>query len=65
VLPSAGGGAAEASATIEPERADIEAALDRNEGVVARAARDLGLSRQSLYRRMEKLGIATGATDGR
>jgi transcriptional regulator of acetoin/glycerol metabolism len=27
--------------------------------VVARAARDLGLTRQSLYRRMEKLGIAT------
>jgi len=33
--------------------------------VIAKAARDLGLSRQSLYRRMEKLGIATGATDGR
>jgi transcriptional regulator of acetoin/glycerol metabolism len=25
--------------------------------VVAHAARDLGLSRQALYRRMEKLGI--------
>jgi transcriptional regulator of acetoin/glycerol metabolism len=44
----------------EPGRAEIEQALARAEGVVARAARDLGLSRQSLYRRMEKLGIDGG-----
>ena len=43
----------------EPDRAEIELALARSGGVVARAARDLGLTRQSLYRRMEKLGIAT------
>ena len=43
----------------EPGRAEIELALARSGGVVARAARDLGLTRQSLYRRMEKLGIAT------
>jgi DNA-binding NtrC family response regulator len=42
----------------EPDRGEIERALSRAEGVVARAARDLGLTRQSLYRRMEKLGIA-------
>ena len=42
----------------EPDRAEIELALARAGGVVARAARDLGLTRQSLYRRMEKLGIA-------
>ncbi len=41
----------------EPHRAEIEEALDRADGVVARAARNLGLSRQSLYRRMEKLGM--------
>jgi DNA-binding NtrC family response regulator len=41
----------------EPGRGDIEAALDRSEGVIARAASELGLSRQALYRRMEKLGI--------
>ena len=35
------------------------------DGVVAHAARDLGLSRQSLYRRMEKLGIETGDREGR
>ncbi|MGH8179472.1 MAG: sigma-54-dependent transcriptional regulator [Steroidobacteraceae bacterium] len=39
------------------DRAAIEQALERAEGVVAHAARDLGLSRQALYRRMEKLGI--------
>ena len=41
----------------EPERADIEAALARAGGVIAQAAADLGLSRQALYRRMERFGI--------
>jgi transcriptional regulator with GAF, ATPase, and Fis domain len=41
----------------EPDRREVEQALARAGGVVARAARDLGLSRQALYRRMEKLGI--------
>jgi DNA-binding NtrC family response regulator len=40
------------------ERADIEQALAAAGGVVARAARSLGLSRQALYRRMEFYGIA-------
>ncbi len=39
------------------DRATIEAALGRAQGVVAQAARELGLSRQALYRRMEKLGL--------
>ena len=42
----------------EPDRGAIEAALQRNGGVVAQAAADLGLSRQALYRRMDRLGIA-------
>jgi DNA-binding NtrC family response regulator len=41
----------------EPDRAAIEAALARAGGVIAQAAADLGLSRQALYRRMEKLSI--------
>ncbi len=49
---------AEGAAQEEPDRGEIELALERAGGVIARAARDLGLSRQSLYRRMEKLGIA-------
>ena len=39
------------------ERARIESALLDAEGSVSRAAEALGLSRQALYRRMEKLGI--------
>jgi DNA-binding NtrC family response regulator len=38
-------------------REDIEGALDRHAGNVTKAAGELGLSRQALYRRMEKLDI--------
>ena len=41
------------------DRTTIEQALARAQGVVAQAARELGLSRQALYRRMEKLGLKT------
>jgi DNA-binding NtrC family response regulator len=41
----------------EPDRAGIEAALARAGGVVAQAAAELGLSRQALYRRMDRFGI--------
>ena len=41
----------------EPDRASIEAALERHGGIVAQAAAELGLSRQALYRRLERLGI--------
>ena len=41
----------------EPDRATIEDALARNGGIVAQAAAELGLSRQALYRRLERLGI--------
>ena len=41
----------------EYDRATIEAALDRAGGVLAQAASELGLSRQALYRRLERLGI--------
>jgi DNA-binding NtrC family response regulator len=39
------------------DRATLEAALVKAKGVVAQAARELGVSRQGLYRRMEKWGI--------
>jgi DNA-binding NtrC family response regulator len=50
---------AAAQATPDPEldRATIEAALARAGGIVSQAATELGLSRQALYRRMERLGI--------
>jgi len=41
----------------EPDAESIIRALDLAGGVVARAARNLGMSRQALYRRMEKFGI--------
>jgi DNA-binding NtrC family response regulator len=41
----------------ELDRETIEAALSRAGGVVSQAATELGLSRQALYRRMEKLSI--------
>ena len=44
------------------DRASIEQALERAQGVIARAARDLGLSRQALYRRMERLGLRIETT---
>jgi len=61
------------SLPIAPEPADgshidreaIERALLLADGVVSHAARDLGLSRQALYRRMEKLGLKTPVDPGR
>lgn len=43
---------------LEPDREAIEQALLRAKGVIAQAAAELGLSRQALYRRMDRLGIA-------
>ncbi|MBL8973055.1 MAG: sigma-54-dependent Fis family transcriptional regulator, partial [Myxococcales bacterium] len=42
----------------EAERRAIIHALETHAGVVARAAAELGLSRQALYRRMDRLGIS-------
>ncbi|MBV8518697.1 MAG: sigma-54-dependent Fis family transcriptional regulator [Acidobacteria bacterium] len=50
-------GAARESAEVPVERAQIELAILNANGSVSRAAEALGLSRQALYRRMEKLGI--------
>ena len=41
----------------EPDRDAIVQALARAGGVVAQAAAELGLSRQALYRRMERFGV--------
>lgn len=49
--------AARPSADAEPDRAMIEAALANARGVISQAASELGLSRQALYRRMEKMGL--------
>jgi DNA-binding NtrC family response regulator len=46
------------TAAEEQERARIEAVLAETSGVVAKAAAQLGLSRQALYRRMDRLGLS-------
>ena len=45
-------------AAAEPDREQIEAALKAASGVVSRAAQALGMSRQALYRRLEKYGLS-------
>jgi len=42
----------------DPDKATIVAALAAAGGMVSRAAQALGLSRQALYRRMERFGIS-------
>ena len=39
------------------EKASIEQVLKRNQGNISRAAKELGLTRTSLYRRIEKFGL--------
>ncbi|ABS07153.1 sigma-54-dependent transcriptional regulator [Shewanella baltica] len=51
------GQAPSANEAIEVSREDIEAALKQHHGVIARVAKALGLSRQALYRRMDKFGL--------
>ena len=45
----------------EPGRDAVEGALAQAGGVVSRAAQSLGLSRQALYRRMERYGLSVPA----
>jgi DNA-binding NtrC family response regulator len=48
----------EREAVREPSREELEQALQAAGGVIAEAAAAIGLSRQALYRRLEKFGIA-------
>ncbi len=56
-LDDLGLGAAPERELPEPSEADVQRALALHDNVVARAARELGLSRQALYRRMVKFGL--------
>lgn len=46
------------AAEVELDRDSIEQAILKANGVIAQAANQLGLSRQALYRRMDRLGIS-------
>ncbi|KNC65285.1 histidine kinase, partial [Pseudoalteromonas rubra] len=41
----------------EPGKAELEAAMRQFQGVIAKVARHFGMSRQALYRRLQKHGI--------
>jgi DNA-binding NtrC family response regulator len=63
-LPTSGQGsppvatpASAAKGAADPERAELERILVESGGVVATAAAMLGVSRQALYRRMDRLGV--------
>lgn len=45
------------TAVAEPTKEELEHALAQHQGVIARVAKQFGLSRQSLYRRLSKYGI--------
>jgi DNA-binding NtrC family response regulator len=63
-LPAVASASAGATAD-EPDRATIESALQRHGGVLAQAAAELGLSRQALYRRLDRLGLGrSGSSRG-
>lgn len=47
-----------AKAASEPTEAEIQAALERYNGVISQVAKHLGLSRQALYRRLDKYKIS-------
>ena len=61
-LPATAAAGAVPAAGEEPDRAAIEAALERHGGVLAQAAAELGLSRQALYRRLDRLGLDRSGT---
>ena len=41
----------------EPDKAQLEASIRAHQGVIARVAREFSMSRQALYRRLNKFGI--------
>ena len=43
---------------VEPNKQQIEDAMRLHKGVIAKVAREFGLSRQALYRRLDKFEIA-------
>lgn len=54
------GGGSPAAGFEDSERAVLRQALARSGGNVARAARDLGIGRATMYRRMERVGMLAG-----
>jgi transcriptional regulator of acetoin/glycerol metabolism len=45
------------SGPVDADRAVVEEALMKAGGIVSKAAAEMGVSRQALYRRMERAGV--------
>jgi transcriptional regulator of acetoin/glycerol metabolism len=58
VSPGSGSGAASAASLEEAERVTIARAILRSHANLAEAARSLGISRSTLYRKMERYGLS-------
>ena len=56
-LPRAAAAPRAVAPVVDPDRSRIESALAHSHGIIAQAAAELGLSRQALYRRMDRYGI--------
>lgn len=56
-LPRAATAPRAVAPAVDPDRSRIESALAHSHGIIAQAAAELGLSRQALYRRMDRYGI--------
>lgn len=56
-LPATGTSEPQTLAFDEPSKAELEQSIAQHNGVIAHVARQFGLSRQSLYRRLKKFGI--------
>ncbi len=56
-VPVAAGGRPMQARLQEQERAEIVAAIERNQGNIAQAARQLGINRSTLYYRLRKHGL--------
>lgn len=41
----------------EPNKQELEAAMEKHQSIIARVAKEFGMSRQTLYRRLKKYGI--------
>jgi len=57
VEPTQSGGSAEAQNLEELERQAVQRAMQKYEGNISKAAKELGLSRGALYRRLEKYAL--------
>ncbi len=57
LIPTSNKSVTQETTQTEPNKSELVAAIKAHEGVIARVARQFGMSRQALYRRLNKYGI--------